>query len=162
MWLQYRESGQFTLPWDSGAKTCLTAIISVKDSVDGDRKTPDTRFVFKQLFLFVLLGLALAGQGIASPMSCLSLAKSDAGSVEMSHCSETSMNETSTNGNESKDCCGSDCAAMLQCFQTTATFLEGAAVTETIAIKAMSHTRRLFGNPTGMHSIPEIKPPIIA
>ncbi len=118
--------------------------------------------MFKQVFLFVLLGLALAGQGIASPMSCSSLSKSDSGSVEMVHCSETGMNETSTNGNESKDCCGSDCAVMLQCSQTTATFLEGAAVTETIAVKAMSHTRRLFGNPTGMHSIPEIKPPIIA
>jgi len=158
MWLQYRESGQFTLPWDSGAKTCLTAIISVKDSVDGDRKTPDTRFVFKQLFLFVLLGLALAGQGIARPMSCSSLSKSDAGSVEMSHCSETGMNETST----PKDCCGSDCAAMLQCSPTTATFLEGAAVAEAISAKAMSPAHRLFENPTGMHSIPEIKPPIIA
>lgn len=162
MWLQYRESGQFTLPWDSGAKTCLTAIISVKDSVDGDRKTPDTRFVFKQLFLFVLLGLALAGQGIASPMSCSSLSKSDAGSVEMVHCSETGMNETSTNGNETNDCCGSDCAAMLQCSQTTATFLGSATFSETIAVKPMSPPRRLSENPAGMHSIPEIKPPIIA
>ncbi len=160
--VQFRDSGQSTLPWDRGPMTCLITIISVKNSVDGDRKTPDTRFVFKQLFLFVLLGLALAGQGIASPMSCSSLSKSDAGSVEMTHCSETAMNETSTNGNEPKDCCGSDCAVMLQCSQTTATFLEGAAVAEAITAKAMSPAHRLFENPTGMHSIPEIKPPIIA
>ncbi|MFT5537935.1 MAG: hypothetical protein ACI91C_002331 [Burkholderiaceae bacterium] len=57
-----------------------------------------TWVVFKRIFLFFVLGLALAGQGIASPISCPSLVNSDAGNVDMSHCSEMGMNDTSTNG----------------------------------------------------------------
>lgn len=116
--------------------------------------------MFKQVFLFILLGLALAGQGVASPMACSSLAKSDAGNMEMSHCSEMDIDRTADDSKKSKDCCGTDCTAMLHCSQTTATFLGSAAFAETISGQAMSHVLRPIGSPAGMHSIPEIKPPI--
>lgn len=121
--------------------------------------------MFRQVFLLILLGLAMVGlteQAIAGPMPCSSLATSDADSVEMSHCDEMGMTGTTDDSDKSNDCCGNDCIAMLQCSQTTATFLDGAAFAATIAVKAMSHTHRLFGNPAGLHRIPEIKPPIIA
>lgn len=122
----------------------------------------ETPFVLKQVFLFVLLGLALAGQGIAGPMSCSTRANGDSISVEMVDCSEIDMNDTADTGDKSNDCCGSDCGTMLQCSQTTAAFSGGAAFVGTIVPKAMSHSLGFLGTPTGMHGIPEIKPPIIA
>lgn len=119
--------------------------------------------MLKQVFCLFVLSFAIigmAGQSMANGMDCTSHTENGTSNAEMSDCSEMNMAGTADDSKKSKNCCGSDCTAMMQCSQSTATFLGSTAFAETIAVKAMSHALRPLGKPAGMHSIPEIKPPI--
>ena len=82
--------------------------------------------------------------------------------MDMPDCADMEMKQGQVGDTDPQDCCVGDCAAMLQCSQTSATLNDTFAPANEAPLTAAHLLISPSEAPHGLSRLPEIKPPKIA
>ena len=154
-----------TVDWSRESRESLPPTDRRHDTLDEKAQKAESEVVTRNLLYILILcvmTLGITGQAISNTMPCSSLAMTDEDRIDMADCANMVINEQRDSSTDPENCCFGDCAVMLQCSQTSATFGSNVSFQFT-AVSIVSHFLvSPVEAPDSIAGIPEIRPPIIA